>query len=67
MAIARIRREAYIVPRYSAAKGPFNKIVNLLSRGSRQFACGWIVFELEFGPDDQMDDLAVNPIWPIIV
>lgn len=56
-----------IVPRHSAAKRSFNKVVDLLSHGSRQLACCWVVFELKLGPDDQMDDLCINPVWPIVV
>lgn len=56
-----------MVPPHSAAKGSFNIVVDFLPHGSRQFARDWVVFELKFGPNDQMDDLGVNPIWPIIV
>ena len=61
------QREAYVVPRHPAAKRPVDKVVDFLSHGSRQLACGRVVFELKFGPDDQMDDFRVNPIRPIIV
>lgn len=57
----------YPVGRHMAAEGPLDEVIDLLACPWRQVIGDWVVFEIELGPDDKMDDVLLDPVRPIIV
>lgn len=41
--------------------------INLLERFGRRIARLRVIGELELGPDDEVDDLGVDSVWPVVV
>ena len=42
-------------------------LINLLSSLRRQVIRRWIILEVELGPNNEMNNLLIDTIWPIIV
>ena len=57
----------YILCRHSWPECLLHIVVNLFSSFWCQVINNWVVFQLELGPDYQVDDLLSNTIRPIIV
>ena len=53
--------------RYSAVEDLPDIVLNLPScLGSQVIRC-WIIFEVELRPDNEVNNLLVDAIWPVIV
>ena len=55
-----------ILRRNVGAKCLVNIMRDLLTSLVCNVASIWIVVDLELGPDDQMYDVRVNAVWPVI-
>lgn len=53
--------------RHSRAKYAIDVIIDLTPSFWRQVIRGWIIFKIEFGPNDQMYDFLVDSIRPVVV
>jgi len=51
----------------TAAERLVNVVVDLLALFRGEVTSRGIIFELKFDPHHQMDDICVDPVWPVIV
>ena len=57
----------YIFPCNSPTQSLLDVVLNLLSHLFRQIARGRVLFQAKLGPDNQVNDICVNSIRPVIV
>jgi hypothetical protein len=56
-----------LLRRHSRTKRGLHVSLDRLSRRCCQIARGGVIGKLEFGPDNQVDDIRIDPVRPVIV
>lgn len=49
------------------AKRSLYKVINLLARGGSEVVCGRVILDGEFCPDDQMHNVFIKAVRPVVV
>lgn len=57
----------HVLSGHTPPKGLPHEVANLFPCLRCQIICSWVVFEIEFCPDDEVNDLRINAVGPVIV